>query len=362
MSSYVDRRLTPDCAAGCKSCAGSSDHCTKCNPGVAHEGKCVSTCPEGTQEADGQCAPCHPDCATCSAPGAADKCTTCPSSRPVYQSGRCVNYCPPKTYFHSTDSVAEGSNVNGTACGRCDDSCASCISLNGCTTCPDNHVLVGGKCQPANCTGPFATSLGTCLSSVVDLKFREPPTPMLSAENGSQSKPNDAKKYYPLASLAIIPIVILILAFLYVRRERRKTRDATAEFGRQLDEVEINKCIQRLNDDQDDYIPMATVRHAREDYKKKHSGDLASPRGVDEAVPPPYTPSAIDVAVDKKSPVAKSEHAFGGRPLIPSRQSVATTQQPNTASTPQQNAENIWAELYFSKPANTGRQGGDGLV
>lgn len=89
-----------------------------------------------------------------------------------------------------------------------------------CSSCSDGYMLKGGVCVDALCgDGGFANGFGMCLSSFV----------------------HKSQKRY-LGFLALIGVVIMagIASWWYVRRERRKTRQATKEFGGRLDERNVN--------------------------------------------------------------------------------------------------------------------------
>lgn len=89
-----------------------------------------------------------------------------------------------------------------------------------CSSCSDGYMLKGGICVDALCgDGGFADGLGMCLSSFV----------------------HKSQKRY-LGFLALIGVVIIsgIASWWYVRRERKKTRQATKEFGGRLDERNVS--------------------------------------------------------------------------------------------------------------------------
>lgn len=65
--------------------------------------------------------------------------------------------------------------------------------------------------------------------------------PSASATSGPASKPY-------LAPLAVLAVLALLLGFLawYVRRQRQKTRERTAEFAKQMDENAVGKKLSAL--------------------------------------------------------------------------------------------------------------------
>lgn len=203
--------LTPGCDATCATCIGSDKYCIRCTTGVASNGTCIASCPPTTLNTNGTCVACHPDCATCSGP-LATNCITCPPSRPVLNTGQCLPFCPPRTTYDPARKT----------CTPCPAGCQSC--LEGCTTCMDNYVLSGSSCVAAKCT--FAPGLGTCLSNLID-------TP----------------QHRNLGLLAILAVLLLLvpLGMWLIRRERRKTREATAEFAAKIDDEVVSRKLGRLS-------------------------------------------------------------------------------------------------------------------
>ncbi|BEJ12838.1 hypothetical protein CspHIS471_0300120 [Cutaneotrichosporon sp. HIS471] len=213
------------CDAACKTCIGNAEHCTSCAAGPVFNGTCVDSCPENTHLVGTVCLACHPDCQTCSAPGV-DQCLTCPPGRPVLSNGRCIPFCSPGTVLE------QGS------CRPCGGNCTSCLS-SGCTACVDDFFLSAGVCSPAACEGPFASGLGVCLSAFVQTTTSNP--------NTSQPKPKSKSgNLLWLAGVGSGLALLLLGAAWFVRRERRRTRDATTEFARQMDDQSVRKRLARL--------------------------------------------------------------------------------------------------------------------
>ncbi|EIW65892.1 hypothetical protein TREMEDRAFT_65977 [Tremella mesenterica DSM 1558] len=196
------------CDSSCSTCIGSSTYCTSCpSPLLASGGSCTTTCPSGllpsTSTNASTCLPCSPSCSTCSSPLSASSCTSCPSSSPVLFLGRCVTHCPQDMYWDSSHS----------SCQACDYHCGSCSASgsSSCTSCVDGFMLERGTCVRAGCnSGGFANGLGICLST------------LLTSEDES------LWGLFGLpAGLAVVGLVVW-----WVIRERRRTREATKEFGR----------------------------------------------------------------------------------------------------------------------------------
>ncbi|ORY26154.1 insulin-like growth factor binding protein [Naematelia encephala] len=207
-SAQTNGTCQPCDSSKCSTCLGSADYCTRCadTSTSASEGQCIATCPDSTISSNGTCLSCHSECSSCSVPGSATACTACPSSRPALINGRCVEYCPSNQYLDSSTST----------CKACDTSCLSCSGsdTSHCTRCTDGHVLKLGKCQSVTCD--FATGLGLCLKSLI-----------ASSRNSL------------IAVYIVVPLLLLVIGLVgwwLIMKERRKTRQATREFARGLDE------------------------------------------------------------------------------------------------------------------------------
>jgi hypothetical protein len=73
------------------------------------------------------------------------------------------------------------------------------------------------------------SALGVCLSSLIDTKPQ-------------------AKDLSALAALVFIPILVLgIFGFLFIRRERRKTREATRDFATKIDDRNVGRKLKSLS-------------------------------------------------------------------------------------------------------------------
>ncbi|WWC89025.1 uncharacterized protein L201_003943 [Kwoniella dendrophila CBS 6074] len=205
------------CDSTCSACVFTFTTCTSCpSPLFASGGSCLSSCPSGSTPINGTCAPCPTDCASCSSP---TECSACPSSRPVLSNGKCVEYCPKDQYFDDTYG-----------CQACDWTCSSCTSnnLKSCTSCPDGYVLKKGECVFTDCgEGGFSSGLGICLSSFI--------------------VKSNKKRYF--GSLVFILVFLGIgagLFYWYVQKERKKTRQATKEFGDKLDDRNVQENLRVL--------------------------------------------------------------------------------------------------------------------
>ncbi|WVQ74411.1 hypothetical protein IAR50_004012 [Cryptococcus sp. DSM 104548] len=206
------------CDSSCTSCVGTSTTCTSCSSSLAASaGACISSssCPSNTIYQNGTCAPCPPDCATCSS---TSTCTSCPTDRSVLKDGKCLPYCAKDTYWNS----GLGS------CQACDWTCASCVGSGSgmCSTCPGGSMLKSGECVAVTCnSGGFASGFGICLSDFLT---------------------NNTEKYLYLIFLVVPVVGIALAGWWYVRRERRKTRQATKEFGDKLDDSQVNQRLAAL--------------------------------------------------------------------------------------------------------------------
>jgi hypothetical protein len=62
------------CSQECKSCEETANYCLECTEGLVYDGKCYSTCPDGTFRQGQSCKSCGPNCLRCAADGL---CTDC---------------------------------------------------------------------------------------------------------------------------------------------------------------------------------------------------------------------------------------------------------------------------------------------
>lgn len=89
-----------------------------------------------------------------------------------------------------------------------------------CSSCSDGYMLKNGVCVNALCgDGGFANGFGMCLSSFVH---------------------KSQKRHLGFLALIGVAMVAGIVFWLHVRRERRKIRQATKEFGERLDKRNVN--------------------------------------------------------------------------------------------------------------------------
>ncbi|CAB1448387.1 unnamed protein product [Pleuronectes platessa] len=131
------------CPPACQEC-GPLGQCTGCEQyHFLHEGRCVPDCPERFFEdkARGECLSCHPDCALCDGPSAAD-CDACSDSEATLHDGSCLAACSAHTYRDTATRE----------CKDCDVSCLTCFGPNAgsCTSCREGQRLEGhGQCVPS---------------------------------------------------------------------------------------------------------------------------------------------------------------------------------------------------------------------
>jgi len=210
------------CDSSCSTCFGSSTFCLTCsNNQLASNGRCVSTCPAGTFSSSGACLPCHPDCASCSAGGSFNQCSSCPSSRPILSGGRCLPTCAKNQFFDRTSGT----------CQKCDDSCSSCSAAgpSSCLACSSSsQVLKGGSCVASNCGG-VAPGLGVCLSEFVITTASDAsaPLPTVTGLNSPTSVSQSGKRLgWWQIMLIVFACAFLFIVFLWCcsRRQRRKQK------------------------------------------------------------------------------------------------------------------------------------------
>lgn len=132
----------------------------------------------------------------------------------MLSNGRCVEYCPKTSYFDSSSG----------GCKPCDSSCSACLGDGpaACSLCPDGSILKSGRCEAVTCA--FATGLGICLDELILRVDRR------------------------WAAFVVLPVLLVVGldGWWYVRRERRKTREATQAFADTLDDKTIRDRLTRL--------------------------------------------------------------------------------------------------------------------
>lgn len=309
MSPTRETSLKPACDASCRTCVGTSTFCTSCPAGAVFNGTCVSECPPNTLLAKDSCQTCHLDCATCSAPGSASACLTCPPTRPVLSNGRCVPFCAAGSFF----------NMANATCISCSEGCSSCLAPDSCTACRDGFNVTAGACSPAACEGPYAAGLGTCLSSFVT---KGPTTNATAVELPPVASTHSKPLFWLIGLFGALAALVLVAA-LYIRRERKRTRAATTEFARQMDETSVRKRLARLfgfapADEERPRLHELILRPKASPTRRGGSDPVETAgkraKEFDEerwiAPPPPYAPRPSSVAT-------ASQNDFTPVPLTP---------------------------------------------
>jgi hypothetical protein len=223
--------LAPACDTSvCSTCVSSSTTCLTCADTTllsTPTGSCVSTCPSGTYQllASRVCATCPGSCATCSSSsdGLTATCLTCTASRPVLRNGRCEETCPTSQFWDSQAS----------SCSSCSTNCTSCFgpTSNQCLSCTTGSIMKGGMCESATCAvDGWVDSLGVCFTSIV--------------YDGKVGK--DATWWPYILALCLFGLVAGLVGFWWIRRERKRTRERTEEFGFALDEAQVGKNVKFL--------------------------------------------------------------------------------------------------------------------
>ena len=220
------------CGSSCSACVGEATFCLTCNSNqLAANGTCTTSCPSNTFTSGGACLACHPDCATCSG-SAFNQCSTCPSSRPVLSSGRCLPTCSRSEFLDPTSS----------SCKACDSSCSSCTGAgaNACLACANaNQVLKSGACISSSCNASSSVvpGLGVCLSDLVTVanptSSTPQPLPTLTAPPTGPVRRSLAWWEILLMALGCAFIFVVIL-WLWRRHARKQRAKQTALFATKL--------------------------------------------------------------------------------------------------------------------------------
>ena len=198
---------------------------------LAANGTCTTSCPSNTFTSGGACLACHPDCATCSG-SAFNQCSSCPSSRPVLSSGRCLPTCSRSEFLDPTSS----------SCKACDSSCSSCTGAgpNACLACAnENQVLKSGACISSSCNAftSVIPGLGVCLSDLVTVANPTSPTPQplptLTTQHTGPARRSLAWWEILLMALGCAFIFVVIL-WLWRHHARKQRTQQTALFHTKL--------------------------------------------------------------------------------------------------------------------------------
>ncbi|THV06947.1 hypothetical protein K435DRAFT_772951 [Dendrothele bispora CBS 962.96] len=220
----TDSNSCQPCGSSCGTCAGSANFCLSCtNNQLAFNGSCVSSCPGNSFKTESNtCDVCHPDCASCSGTSF-NQCTTCPSNRPVLNSGRCLPVCSKSQFFDNTSG----------SCQSCDSSCSSCSGSgsSNCLACSSSsQVLRGGTCVSANCNGTSTVvqGLGVCLNELVsNTSTTSDGSPLPTIPGLSDpTKQNSGRKlaWWEILLMTLGCAFIFLVILLWWRRRARKRR------------------------------------------------------------------------------------------------------------------------------------------
>ena len=137
------------CNFKCKACS-SQNYCTQCLDNVAQPNNGDCTCPDGyfsiATSSSFKCSSCLSECKTCEN---SIGCLACKDENSILLNAipaRCICI---DGYF------GEFSNNVLVRCTKCDRLCSLCTSLNECTKCKENTVMINGICE---CTDGFYTN------------------------------------------------------------------------------------------------------------------------------------------------------------------------------------------------------------
>ncbi|KAN0075540.1 Insulin-like growth factor binding protein [Tylopilus felleus] len=169
--SYSAGSSCAPCSPECQTCTGStSNDCVICASGTySSNGSCVQTNSGGVCQGSSliannnkhKCDSCGPKCTSCQIPNFnvastinQAQCTGCLPGY-VLSQGACVQSCPSGTFLSPTDNLT---------CTACSSSCSSCSgSANYCLTCNNGLLASGGSCV-SSCPSNTFSSSGTCVN------------------------------------------------------------------------------------------------------------------------------------------------------------------------------------------------------
>nr|GAT50990.1 growth factor receptor domain-containing protein [Mycena chlorophos] len=209
------------CDSSCGTCSGSATFCLSCaNNQLASNGTCVSSCPSNTfPSSSGSCISCHPDCLTCTGTSFT-QCSTCPASRPVLSTGRCLPTCSKTEFFDSSSGT----------CQSCDPSCSSCSGAgpSQCLACAsDAQVLRSGTCVKASCD-QVVPGLGACLSEFVTVPSSSGASPLPSVSGLTTPTASTGPRrlaWWEILLMALgCAFIFVVIVWLWRRRAQKKQR------------------------------------------------------------------------------------------------------------------------------------------
>ena len=176
-STNLDTSRTTDlygclaCDSSCAACVGqTAQSCSACYPGykLRLDGSCQTACVDSNpgQYVDSldRCQLCSPDCRRCNITSTI--CTTCSSTFGLflYSNASCLASCPAGTFAQSTPARV---------CAQCDQTCATCVDLGGCTSCNAPRYLYGTQCVTSCPPGLFnstANGVRSCINCAVAVR------------------------------------------------------------------------------------------------------------------------------------------------------------------------------------------------
>jgi len=129
----------------------TEEKCILCDTGfLLHDGKCVSSCPDGTfiNKDTLSCDNCDSTCITCTA---LNKCIECKNNLLLSVTdteAKCVNSCP----------IGMVPDVDNKKCTDCSENCMNCKTVDVCDQCNPDKYLLNGKCTETCPDGTFKDS------------------------------------------------------------------------------------------------------------------------------------------------------------------------------------------------------------
>jgi proprotein convertase subtilisin/kexin type 5 len=185
--------VPPNCTVqSCMSCsATSATWCEQCVTGFKRwNGSCLTACPQGTYNREGNCLACSANCTYCGTEG----CRYCQTGNYLYQ-GYCYTVCPTGTKIEGgqcvSDPCQQYSNAGGCLscanpyllnpasqscvlscpggtvgssgqCVNCSFNCLSCVTPSSCAACNSSTNLYKGQCYFTCPIGTFVSE-GKCV-------------------------------------------------------------------------------------------------------------------------------------------------------------------------------------------------------
>ena len=157
---YVNDQRCDRCSSHCISC-NSGESCSVCEePYKLFEGRCISKCPYGTVERNGECIYCSDSrCQSCYSDNVS-RCQICDPLTSSLYNELCVSECPAHTYRFWNGVTYE--------CKSCAPGCDACYNEEQCAKCLPGYYFYENTNTCTRCNSPLVVVNSVCRECKVD--------------------------------------------------------------------------------------------------------------------------------------------------------------------------------------------------